>query len=86
MKERWIVQISGKMLIASSSTIVGAMNSQAMARSESPRTMRPALGGVALGDAIGDAVDVLHAMTPGCRGIPGRAAGDAGTGAVWRTS
>ena len=32
-----IVQISGKMLIASSSSIVGAMKSQAIARSDRPR-------------------------------------------------
>jgi hypothetical protein len=31
VNERWIVQISGKMLIASSRTIVGAMNSHAIA-------------------------------------------------------
>ena len=35
-----MVQISGKMLIASSSTMVGVMNSQAMARSDKPRSRR----------------------------------------------
>src|SRR6516165_6721939 len=35
------------MLMASSSTMVGAMNSQAMPRSESPRRRRPKAGGVA---------------------------------------
>ncbi len=32
----WTVQINGKMLIASSSRIVGLMNSQAIARSDMP--------------------------------------------------
>src|SRR3954452_21547281 len=41
------VQISGKMLIASSSTIVGAMNSRAIARSDSPRTRLASALGVA---------------------------------------
>src|SRR5262245_50299674 len=36
------------MLIASSRMMVGATNSQAMERSERPRTARPTLGGVAL--------------------------------------
>src|SRR5215472_6697893 len=35
------------MLIASSSSMVGAMKSQAMPRSESPRRRRPKAGGVA---------------------------------------
>ena len=42
-----MVQISGKMLIASSSTIVGAMNNQAIARSDRPRIRRATPGGVA---------------------------------------
>src|SRR5262245_32276624 len=41
------VQINGKILIASSSTIVGAMNSHAIARSDKPRTRRAKDGGVA---------------------------------------
>ena len=41
------VQISGKMLIASSSSIVGAMNSQAIARSDRPRMRRASGAGVA---------------------------------------
>ena len=40
------VQISGKMLIASSSTIVGAMNSHAIARSDRPRSRVASAGGV----------------------------------------
>src|SRR5260221_8887301 len=42
-----MVQISGKMLIAKRRRIVGAMNSQAMARSERPRTRRASRAGVA---------------------------------------
>src|SRR5438309_1913150 len=42
-----MVQISGKMLIARRRIIVGAMNSQAMARSERPRTRRTSRAGVA---------------------------------------
>jgi hypothetical protein len=43
VKESRIVQISGKMLIASSSRIVGAMKSQAMTRGPTgPRAPRPA--------------------------------------------
>src|SRR5688572_5263470 len=41
------VQINGKMLIASSSTIVGVMKSQATARSDRPRTRRANTSGVA---------------------------------------
>ena len=41
------VQISGKMLIASSSAIVGPMNSQATARSDRPRMRVASAGGVA---------------------------------------
>ena len=47
VKESRIVQISGKMLIASSSSIVGAMKSQAIARSERPRMRRLSGAGVA---------------------------------------
>ena len=49
-----MVQISGKMLIASSSTIVGVMNSQAIARSDRPRDARgPFAGGVAAAGTVG---------------------------------
>src|SRR5271154_1050576 len=44
VKERRIAQISGKMLIASKRTIVGAMNSHATARSDSPVTRRARRG------------------------------------------
>src|SRR5689334_5815975 len=40
VKESRIIQTSGKMLIASNSAIVGVTNSQAMVRSDSPRTRR----------------------------------------------
>src|SRR5690349_23285406 len=42
-----MVQINGKMLIASSSSIVGATNSQAIARSERPRMRSATPAGVA---------------------------------------
>src|ERR1051326_7395941 len=47
VNERRMVQASGKMLIASSSRMVGVMNSQAMARSDRPRTRRATASGVA---------------------------------------
>jgi len=37
VKDSRIIQISGKILIASKSAIVGATNSQAMVRSDRPR-------------------------------------------------
>jgi hypothetical protein len=46
VKLRRTVQINGKMLIASSSTIVGAMNNHAMARSDRPRMRRASGAGV----------------------------------------
>src|SRR5215510_10029371 len=42
VKESRIIQTSGKMLIASNSAIVGATNSQAIVRSDRPRTRRVA--------------------------------------------
>src|SRR4051812_31564814 len=47
VNDRRTVQISGKMLIASSSTIVGAMKSHAIARSDRPRIRRASGAGVA---------------------------------------
>src|SRR5687767_5052511 len=47
VKERRTVQASGKTLSASKSRTVGEMNSQAMARSESPRARRASASGVA---------------------------------------
>ena len=47
VNESRIVQISGKMLIASSRSIVGPMKSHAMARSERPRTFPASAAGVA---------------------------------------
>ena len=45
VNESRIAQINGKMLIASSRTIVGRMKSQAIARSDMPRTRRATGGG-----------------------------------------
>src|SRR4030095_7687157 len=47
VNESLIVQISGKMLIANSSSIVRALNSHAIARSERPRMRRNNGAGVA---------------------------------------
>ena len=47
-EDSWIVQINGKILIASSRMIVGEMNSQAMAVSDRPRIRPARAGGVAL--------------------------------------
>jgi hypothetical protein len=46
VKESRIVQISGKILIASNSNMVGLMNAQAIAESERPRGSRTAIRGV----------------------------------------
>ena len=53
-----IVQISGKILTASNSTIVGPTNSQAMVRSDSPRTRRAKVLGVALAARIIGELDI----------------------------
>ena len=45
VKESRIIQINGKMLIASNKAIVGVTNSQAMPRSERPRTRLAARNG-----------------------------------------
>src|SRR5216683_5003767 len=58
-----MVQISGKMLIARRRIIVGAMNSQAMARSERPRTRRASRAGVAAALRVMiDGVDTVSFM------------------------
>src|SRR4051795_10246106 len=83
VNERRIVQISGKMLIASSSSIVGAMKSQAIARSERPRMRRCKGAGVASAARTArrsaapialEAVFVIHAIadTSGRRAWGGR--------------
>ncbi len=54
VKDSRIIQISGKMLIASRSAIVGATNSQAIARSDKPRARQAGLdfaGGARVAEA-----------------------------------
>ena len=46
VKDSWIAQISGKILIARSKMIVGVMKSQAIERSDNPRTRLAIPGGV----------------------------------------
>ena len=76
VKESRIAQISGKMLIASRSTIVGAMNSQAIERSESPRALpREALRRLR-GHAIGESLGLIlhdHGHLDGSNRFPGEA-------------
>src|SRR5258708_18884289 len=95
VKESRIVQISGKMLIASSRTIVGAMNSQAIERSESPLARRATQSGDAEATRSasegGGVISVMGYVTLDCHpersevplrpfGPPPREAGEAGRG------
>ena len=69
MKDSRIAQISGKMLIASSSSIVGAMNIHATILSERPRTLLASGSGVAR-TAISAARSRMDALVSVTRGFP----------------
>src|SRR5450755_2826996 len=55
----WMVQINGKMLIASSRAMVGAMNSHAMPRSDMPRSRVLGPAPAATGTAVSSLMSTL---------------------------
>src|ERR1700751_211272 len=89
VKDSRIIQISGKMLIASSSAIVGATNSHAMARSDRPWTRRPArdfTGLLTPGIVAWSGWRIVVSVSisgDGRFGFPEAALGESSSGEVW---
>src|SRR6516164_3824271 len=78
VKESRIIQINGKMLIASSRAIVGRMNSQATLRSDKPRVylamrnrVSAGLGTTMRSLGASGRLTAVMAVLPGFGGLPG---------------